>query len=273
MHAASVVVVVLAAGLAAGGGDERDVGLRAVPADERATVAPTVEELEDGDVLTIRVDEGVPGARGRVQQCERTVGGFRQCRNSFPVLFDDEGRATFQYRLDDPGRCGATGSCVVVVRDDDEERVAYAFTVFHEPAPPRPTVTLTPPGPYATGDEVRVEVSALAPGTGIETAFCERTCRAMTQAVAGEDGTATATVVIGPRCDRCGIAVVGAARSSLVTVEFARPAAAAYNTPRLIAGLAAAAVFLLLAWRIVATVDWRPPSEAATPELDRSELG
>jgi hypothetical protein len=189
------------------------------------------------------------------------------------MLFDDNGRAVFQYQVEDLGGCGATGSCVVVVRDDEREREAYAFTIFGAEAPPPPSVTLSPSGPYTEGDEVRVDVANLAPGAPIEAAYCGDTCESLRRATAGEDGTATAIVVIGPRCEDCGIIVVAAAGSSFTEIPFVAPPSADYDLPRLIAGLTAAAALLILAWLIVATVDWRPPSEAQTPELDGSEVG
>jgi hypothetical protein len=273
VHAAVAVGTVILAVLASGGeeGDDNRVDLHAVPADELVVAAPSIDELEDGSVLAIRVDGGPDGAHGHVQQCERTVSGFRGCTNRFPVLFDEDGVAVFQYQVVNLGDCGATGACVVLVRDDDLEHEAYAFTVFGAPMAPRPVVTLTPSGPYAAGDEVRVDVANLTPGAPIEAAFCGVTCASLRRAVAGEDGTATAVVVIGTRCEDCGIAVVAGTGSSFTETPFVAPPTAEYDLPRLIAGLTAAAALLILAWLIVATVDWRPPSEAQTPELDGPE--
>lgn len=274
MHAAAAVAALTLAVLAGGEeGDENRVDLHAVPADVSVVAAPSIGELEDGSVLAIRVDGGPEGARGHVQQCERTVSGFRGCTNRFPVLFDEDGVAFFQYQVVDLGDCGATGSCVLLVRDDDGQHEAYGFTIFGAEAPPPPSVTLSPSGPYAAGDEVRVEVANLTPGAPIEAAFCGDTCASLRRATAGEDGTATAVVVIGPRCQDCGITVVAAAGSSFTETRFVPPPTADYDLPRLIAGLIAAAAFLILAALIIATVDWRPPSEAQTPELDVTDAG
>lgn len=272
MHtaAAAVMAIVTVVG-SSGQGSPIPVALHAAPVDQPRWSVPTIGNLVDGTVLTIRVDGGLEGARGHVEQCERGIDGFRACSNRFPVLFDEDGRATFQYQLADPGGCGVTGACVVFVGDDEGERAASAFTVFGATAPPAPQVTLTPSGPYDEEDDVRVDVTRLPAGAPIETAFCGPTCGPPTRAVAGSDGTATATVVIGPPCDACGIAVVGAGRSTLVGVSFVAPPGAGYDVPRLIAGLTAAAALLLLAWLITARVDWRPPSEAQTPELDLLE--
>jgi hypothetical protein len=47
----------------------------------------------------------------------------------------------------------------------------------------------------------------------------------------------------------------------------------AYDASRLVAGLAIAALALGVAAWIVRTTDWRPPSEAGTPELDDQSGG
>ena len=46
------------------------------------------------------------------------------------------------------------------------------------------------------------------------------------------------------------------------------PPTVGYDMTRLVAGLAVAALALLLAWRTVVAVDWRPPSEAQVPDTD-----
>jgi hypothetical protein len=115
---------------------------------------------------------------------------------------------------------------------------------------------------------VMVTVTGVGPETEIRTAFCADECDGATLVVAGAAGTAETTVVIGARCDDCGVAVVGAASSQIVPTPFTTPPGPQYDALRLLAGLAAAALLLLIAWRIVVTVDWRPPSEADAPELD-----
>ena len=97
-------------------------------------------------------------------------------------------------------------------------------------------------------------------------------CGRFTRAVADPQGRATTSVVIGPDCERCGIAVIGGSQASLTGVEFAPSPQPGYETRRLTIGLLVAAALLVVAWRIVASVDWRPPSEAATPDLDAVEL-
>ena len=79
-------------------------------------------------------------------------------------------------------------------------------------------------------------------------------------------------MVVGAPCDRCGIAVIGSAHDTLTPVPFAPPPRPDYDDRRLTLGLLVAAALLVAAWRIVATIDWRPPSEADTPDLDAVEL-
>jgi hypothetical protein len=251
------------------GDDEPEtVRLRATPSDERVVAVETVDRLSDGDVLVVRVADGEAGARAHVFQCRLTVDGFSSCRNQFPVQFGDDGTATFQYQLVDLGGCGATGACVVRVNDDEHDLAAYAFTVFGEPAPPPPEVTLTPAGPYRPGDRITVTVTGVAPGTAIRAAFCAAACSGETTVVADAGGTAETTTVIGDRCNHCGVAVVGAASIRVVETAFTAPPGPAYDWIRLIGGLTVAVLLLLMAWRIVVIVDWRPPSEAEAPELD-----
>jgi hypothetical protein len=272
MPAATTATLLVAAVLfnpaGADGDDRRDVRLQAVPAGELVVAAPTIDRLTDGDVLVVRVRDGVADAPGHVRQCRQTAGGFARCANAFPIHFDDEGDATFQYQVDDPGGCDGSGACVIVVDDDELDRSAHAFTVFGESAPAAPPVTLSPPGPYEPGDEVSVKVSSLRPGSDVLAAFCAPECRNVSTAVVGADGNAAATVEIGERCRDCGVVVVGGANSVRVDVQFTPAPSPGYDPARLIAGLAIAAMLLLVAWRIVVSVDWTPPSEAATPELD-----
>jgi hypothetical protein len=264
---AAALVAVLA--WAVPGDDEQEsVRLQARPGDEHLVAAETIDRLADGDVLIVRVTDGAAGAHGSVSQCRLTVDGFSSCANLFPVQFGENGAATFQYQLVDLGECGATGACVVRVSGGDHDLSAHAFTVFGEPAPRPPEVTLNPAGPYRPGDRVTVTVTDVAPATEIRAAFCAAECRDATIVVANAAGTAETTLVIGARCDDCGVAVVGAASSQVVETPFTTPPGAQYDLLRLVAGVTVAALLLLIAWRIVVTVDWRPPSEADTSELD-----
>ena len=55
-----------------------------------------------------------------------------------------------------------------------------------------------------------------------------------------------------------------------MVVDAFTAAAVTYDAGRLVGGLAAAAVLLAVALWLVRSTDWRPPSEADAPELDRA---
>ncbi len=252
----------------AGDGGRHDVRLDASP-DPMAGV-PVVDELEAGDVLVVHVTDGEPGGEALVRQCDRLVDGFIGCRNTFPVLFDDDGVARFQYQLVEPGSCGQSRPCTLVIAERGGEVTAWAFLVFGGSAPPPPTVALSPPGPYEPGQAVDVAVSGLLPGTEVDVAVCGTPCGRVVSATADGDGNATVTVRPPASCKDCHVVALAGVSRATVRVPLAR-VAVGYDPARLVAGLAAAAALLILAWRIVAGVDWSPPSEAATPELDAAD--
>jgi hypothetical protein len=55
-------------------------------------------------------------------------------------------------------------------------------------------------------------------------------------------------------------------------VTFAAGPSATYDSARLLSGLLIAGLLLLLACVLVRATDWRKPTEADTPELDRAVL-
>ena len=93
-------------------------------------------------MLRVRVTGGEPGLGGDVAQCATS------CWNRFPVTFDDEGVAVFQYELD-RGAVSRTRRASLRVHVGD--RSAIGFTVFGGPAPPAPQVTTQPSGPVEPG--------------------------------------------------------------------------------------------------------------------------
>ena len=108
----ALLAVSVAASLLAGApppDDRQPVVLHAV-LDEGAQAWAVVDELVDGDVLRVNVTDGEPGETGTVSQCSTS------CWNRYPVTFDADGRARFQYRhpgsfacwpLGRPTRCGS----------------------------------------------------------------------------------------------------------------------------------------------------------------------
>jgi hypothetical protein len=274
---AALAALVGLTGTAAGGDSDRDdtvaVELTAVTADEqRARLSPMLDLLDDGDVLDVSVIDGADGAQGSVRQCVRTLRGFQACTNHYPVRFDDSGRARFQYQLDDPGDCGPEGSCALVVDDRDGHRQASAVLIFGAAAPPPPSVEVSPTELVEEGDRLRVDVAGVPPNAVVRVGYCHPECTAAQRVVADSSGRASSTVVAGAPCDECGVAVIAGPHETLIPVSFAPPERPGYDTRRLAVGLVVAAALLVAAWRIVIAVDWRPPSEADTPDLDIAEL-
>ena len=281
MLAVQATLAVLAAlgGLGRAGDDDSDGGgdvvVEMVAVEREAqTVVPTpvLDQLAAGDVLDVSVVDGTDGANGAVRQCVRTLGGVTGCTNRYPVQFDDRGHARFQYQLTDPGDCGPGGSCVLVVDDRDGERRALAVLVFGAQAPPPPTVTISPAELVEEGDQVRVDITGLQPESAVRIGYCDPECTRSTRIMADMTGRASTTVVVGAPCDRCGVAVIGSTHDTLTPVPFAPPERPDYDERRLTLGLLLAAALLATAWRIVAAIDWRPPSEADTPDLDAAQL-
>lgn len=238
------------------------------------TPVPVVDGLADGEVLRIRAEGLRPGARGRVRQCRGAVDGFAACTNAFPVRVGPRGTAVFQYQLRSPnGECGARDTCVVVVADG--ARTGFAYTVFGGAAPRPARLAAQPAGPYRVGQPVRVTVDGLPPhGTG-GLAFCTPRCGTAVRVAADAAGRAQGTVTLRSRCEGhgCAVALVGAgARDTTVVVRFVPAPTPTYEARRVLTGLLGAAVLLLLAWLVARRTDWRPPSEAATPQLDTAEL-
>ena len=169
-------------------------------AEEDAAPWVALDELVDGDVLRVRVTDGEAGALGTVMQCSTA------CWNRYPVTFDDDGVAVFQYELERRD-CEPASSCVVRVEVGD--RTAVGFTVFGGPAPPAPSVTIDPSGPVTPGDAVTVTVDDLAPGAPVRASFCAGSdCGGGHVGRADDAGHVAMTVTIGDRCFDCGIAVV-----------------------------------------------------------------
>jgi hypothetical protein len=257
----ALLAVSVAASLLAGApppDDRQPVVLRAA-LDEGAQAWPVVDELVDGEVLRVRVPDGEPGATGTVSQCSTS------CWNRYPVTFDADGLAQFQYQIE-RRECDPSSSCLM--RVEIGLRVAVAFTVFGGPAPAPPTVTVTPAGPVAPGGEVSVHVDGLAPGSRAQVSFCAEECLGRQVGAADRSGRVVIDIRVGGRCEDCGIAVVAGSSRTVLPVRFVPPPSPDYDLARLVAGLALAAVLVAAAWRLVVVTDWRPPSEAAVPELE-----
>ena len=117
-------------------------------------------------------------------------------------------------------------------------------------------------------DVVEVAVGPSPAGTRSDVAFCDDTCGDAIQVTAGADGMASARMEIGDRCVGCGVRVRTGPAQSIQAVRFSRPPDAHYDGWRVTAGLTIALALAITAWLLIRRTDWRPPSEAATPELD-----
>ena len=274
MSAVRATLAVLAAlgGMGPADDDGGDVVVEMARDEQSVGPTPVLDHLTGGDVLDITVVDGTAGSKGAVRQCVRTFGGVGGCTNQYPVQFGDRGDARFQYQLTDPGDCGPGGSCVLVVDDLNGERRALAVLVFGGPAPPPPIVTISPTELVEEGDDLLVDIAGLQPGSVVQVGYCDPECATPTRVVADVRGQATSIVTVGAPCGRCGVAVIGSAHDTLTAVTFAPPPRADYDARRLMPGLLVAGGLLVAAWRIVFTIDWRPPSEADTPDLDLAEL-
>jgi hypothetical protein len=253
-----------------------------------------VDRLPEHAVLVVTAKGFKPGT-GEVAQCAVRPEGPRLCVNRFPVEFDGEGTARFQYFVSDrvgpAGRCGAgQAACLLLVSGSHGEPRGSVFTVFHDPAPPPGRVTVEPRSALSDGDEVTVRASGFPPATRLVAAQCPpgpgvdpSRCRRAASTTTARDGEAVVRLTVrtgevggvtcGPRRP-CSVRVAAEAPVAPVTVPvtFSAGPSARYQAGRLAAGMALAALLLALAWRLVRTTDWREPAEASTPEMDRAVL-
>jgi hypothetical protein len=96
--------------------------------------------------------------------------------------------------------------------------------------------------------------------------FCAGACGGRHVGPADDTGRATLSLRVGSRCDDCGIAVVAGSSRTMLPVTFVAQPAPRYDPARVLACLVLAGALLVVAWRLIVTTDWRPPSEAAVPD-------
>jgi hypothetical protein len=263
--------------------------------DEFAPPTPVVDGLAEGDVLRVRAEGFDSDTDGHVQQCVPSLGDSVVCGNPFPVRFDDEGVARFQYEVErslaGSERCEVRSVCSLEVVGGD--RVARARTVFGGDVGAPPTVAVTPVGGLADGSEVRVRATGLEPGGPARVTLCVppadaalEQCGSPAPVVVmpvGADGSGEVeyTVATGPvgsdrrdcgRGSTCGIAVLAPTLvATPVEIGFAAPPGAAYDAARLAVALAVAVLLLAVAWWLVRRTDWSAPSEGDGHEVDDVE--
>jgi hypothetical protein len=276
-----------------------EVFIGATRPEDYGQLPPTVARLSERSVLHLTVTGFEPDSTGVMEQC--SVGG---CANPFPVAFDLNGRARIQYLVRDdfasgfetPSRCRAgEPACVVHIYSGD--RFTFLSTVFRDPAPPAPSVTVEPDrDELVDGTRVRVSVAGFTPGDRVQAMFCvalatygSARCGApgpVSAFTIGAGGEGRTTLAVregrvgseGASCggaSQCGIVVThpkSAVPEAFVAVSFAEGPAAQYDLTRSLAGLSLAAALIALASLLVRRTDWRKPTEADTPDLDQAEF-
>ncbi len=260
---------------------------------------PVADKLARPSVLRITASSFEANAKGQVEQCTRD-----RCTNPFPVLFDEVGSARIQYLVRDTiatadgpvSTCRADDPpCVVRIRTETD--TAFLTTVFGDAAPTPRRVTVTPSARDLVGEAaVTVMAHGFTPGARVDATMCVAPDTAGTgrcgapspvsSFTIGADGTGRTALVIrgghvgseGAACGRdapCGIVVQEEASevpAPVALVTFAAGPSARYESGRLVIGLALGAVLLAVALFLTRRTDWRKPTEADTPELDRAVL-
>ena len=292
----------------AAGGVRRPVGLGpmvAIEADGGETFAASydvADGLEPATVLRMHVTGFEPFARAVAQQCIH--GSPPRCGNRLSVQFDADGAAAFQYLVTDdfllpltvPGRCGANAPpCTVVVRATTGRDHGELLTVFGDHGAPAGRISVTPSRELSLeGETVTVKVDHYPPGARLTAMLCAAPDASGTRCgvpgptaplLVGADGRGRARLALEPsrvgsdgapcfRGDDCGISVASErvfVRAPVVPISYAAPPGAAYDTPRLLFGLALALVLLAIAAVLLRRTDWSPIGEAAAPEIDEAQ--
>lgn len=258
-----------------------------------------ISGLAPGAVLRVQVFGFGRYERGSVEQCVVELGRETACGDSFPVQFDGDGRADFQFAV--RGDIVAGGcrvgqpACLLRVTGGSGARQASVQTVLVDELTPG-EVRIEPAGPLAEGQIVNVVVSGFTPGATATAVLCAppevydaRRCGSAAptstfaidsigagsttlKVAAGRLGTDAA--LCGPR-RVCGIAVVvggGFVAAPVTPVRFSLGPGVAYDGGRVLSGLLTAVVLIGAAVVIARRTDWTKPGEAATPALDSSDL-
>ncbi|MET0895995.1 MAG: neocarzinostatin apoprotein domain-containing protein [Acidimicrobiia bacterium] len=286
---------------------ERAAGVREVvvlaPTDDEFSDVVTVDAIDARVVLRVYAVGFEALVRGEIEQCVSTTNGVARCGNRFPVQFDENGNARFQYLVGDhyldPGGRRPTcepGVTSCVLRLTDGATTATVHLVFGDTAV-RTRVTVTPrPDHLEPGQSVVVALTGFVPGERVRVTTCAAPATSGTRACGapapvahvqvGADGTASTRLVVDDtrvgstyrRCvrgGRCAIVVQGTATPATVPpieVSFAAGAGASYDREQVALGFAAAFLLLVVAVFLIRRTDWRKPSEAETPEMDAAVL-
>jgi hypothetical protein len=280
--------------------DGVDVHMDAGPIDAFDTDQPLVDGLPARSLLRITATGFETNGTGFVEQCTVT-----RCANQFPVVFDMNGMAHFQYLVSDTfaavfgpaSTCRADEPpCVVHVRGNDHS--AFLTTFFRDAAPAPRGLTVTPNArDLVVGDRVRITATGFNPGERVQAMLCAAPATHGSDRCGAPGPVSSFTIDAGgsgrteleiragrvgsngARCGHgatCGIVVSHAGSSvvpaPVVEIAFATGPGAGYDATRTLVGLGAAIALIALAMFWVRSTDWRKPSEADTPDLDRIVL-
>lgn len=150
------------------------VVMRAAEADAFLPYQP-VSGLAPAAVVRVQVDGFGWHQRGSVQQCVVERGRQTACGERFPVQFDEDGRADFQFAIHGdvaPGACRlAQPTCLLRVTGESPARQASVQTVLVDELTPG-EVRIEPAGPLADGQTVDVIVSGFPRATTAAAVLC-----------------------------------------------------------------------------------------------------
>ena len=258
-----------------------------------------VSGLAPEAVVRVKIDGFEWHERGSVQQCVVELGRQTACGEPFPVQFDGDGRADFQFAVRgdiSPGGCRVgQPTCLLRVTGESSTRHVSVPTVLVD----RVTageVRVDPAGPLADGQTVDLFVSGFPPGSTATAVLCAppelydaRRCgppepastftidaagagRTTLKVAAGRLGSDAA--LCGPR-RLCGISVVvdgGFVAGPVAPVRFSLGPGPQYDGARVLLGVVMAMALIGAAVVIARRTDWTKPTEAATADLDSSDL-
>lgn len=256
-----------------------------------------VDRLASGGVVRIQARGYDSFEAGTVEQCVTERGQRPRCANRFPVQFDDDGAAVFQYRILDgfaAGRCRTgAATCHLAVRGGESSHLGRVQTVFVD-SYRAARVRVRPDRGLEAGQVVVVSVAGLAPGADAEVVFCAppgrydapRCQAAGARLAVGVDGSGSARVAVavgrigieGASCGTrrgCSVVVLsgnGFLSAPGVPVRYSLGPGPRYEAGRLVGGLAAVAALVAGALVLMRITDWAKPTEAATPEMDAADL-
>ena len=251
-----------------------DVVLVATPDGRLPPPLSAKGDLVDGEVLVVEVVGLDESSRATVHQCPTGTTRPSGCRAGLAFRMGPHGGASVVVDLED--RFEVLGAedvdctrrdCSVVVFGSSRLEV---MTVFGRPAPPPVTIdadpTAVPPGGTLT-----VTADQLPSGSAVEFAVCRpdgdasADCGPPTPGVRPDAaGGASATLTVSPgRCPRgatCAVAVIvdGGEPRAYAFLRIIGRSGAAYDDPRLRAGLVVAALLLGAALVLLRRTDWTP---------------